>query len=108
MDAKSLSLRPLLDRIIVEEIEEEDVTAGGVFLPDAARDRPQRGLVLAVGPGGYAANGEQVPIPLVPGDVVVYNKYGGTEVRPSLIDDKVLILREGDILAVINEEAHDG
>jgi chaperonin GroES len=92
-----MNLQPLGDRLIVEVLEEEDTTASGIVLPDTARDKPQRGRVLAVGPGPRDEDGEYIPMDVAEGDEVIFSKYGGTEIK--LGADEVLILRESDILA---------
>ncbi|TEU12812.1 MAG: co-chaperone GroES [Anaerolineales bacterium] len=97
-----LNLRPLADRVIVEPIEEEEITAGGIVLPETAKEKPQRGTVLAVGPGKRDDQGKVIPVDVVVGDVVLYAKYGGTEVKLGT-DREVLVLRESDILAVVEE-----
>ena len=97
-----LNLRPLADRVIVEPIEEEEITAGGIVLPETAKEKPQRGTVLAVGPGKRDDQGKVIPVEVVVGDVVLYAKYGGTEVKLGT-DREVLVLRESDILAVVEE-----
>src|SRR5213592_1681328 len=91
-----MNLQPLGDRLIVEVLEEEEVTVGGIVLPDTAREKPQRGKVLAVGPGARDEKGERVPVDVAEGDEVIFSKYGGTEIR--LGSDEVLILREADVL----------
>ena len=91
-----MDLKPLGDRVIVEVLDEEDVTYSGIVLPDTAKEKPQRGRVLAVGPGRYE-DGKLVPLDVKEGDEVVFSKYGGTEVTVS--GDEYLILRESDILA---------
>lgn len=91
--------RPLDDRIVVEPSEAEAVTPGGIVLPDAAKERPQRGKVLAVGPGRLLDSGERCPIALSIGDVVLFAKYGGTDVEIEKRDLK--IMRESDVLAVV-------
>ena len=93
------SLKPLDDRVVVEQVEAEEMTAGGIVLPDAAKEKPQRGKVLAVGPGRLLDSGERCPVALVVGDEVLFGKYGGTEVEVEGKDVK--ILRESDILAKI-------
>lgn len=93
-------LRPLGDRIIVKPIEAEEVTTGGIVLPDTAKERPQQGEVIAVGPGKTLDNGTVCPIDVKPGDKVIYSKYGGTEVKVSGIE--YVILREDDILAIVD------
>ena len=94
-----MNLQPLGDRLIVEVLEEEEMTIGGIVLPDSAREKPQRGKVLAVGPGSRNDTGEFVPMDVVVGDEIVFSKYGGTEVKVGTED--VLILRESDVLAKI-------
>ena len=94
-----MNLQPLGDRLIVEVLEEEEVTVGGIVLPDTAREKPQRGKVLAVGPGARDEKGERVPIDVAEGDEVIFSKYGGTEVKVG--GEEYLILRESDILAKV-------
>jgi chaperonin GroES len=92
-----MDLQPLGDRLIVEVLEEEEMTISGIVLPDSAREKPQRGKVLAVGPGARNDNGDVVPMDVVVGDEIIFSKYGGTEVKVGLKD--LLILRESDVLA---------
>ena len=92
-----MDLQPLGDRLIVEVLEEEETTVSGIVLPDTAKEKPQRGKVLAVGPGSRDENGEYVKMDVEEGDEVIFSKYGGTEVK--LGTDEVLILRESDVLA---------
>jgi chaperonin GroES len=94
-----MDLQPLGDRIIVEALEEEATTASGIVLPDTAQEKPQRGRVLAVGPGGRDEDGEYIPMDVEVGDEVIYSKYGGTEVKVGA--DDLLILRESDVLAKV-------
>ncbi len=94
-----MNLKPLGDRLIVQAIEEEETTASGIVLPDTAKEKPQRGKVLAVGPGGRNDSGELVPMEVAVGDEIIYSKYGGTEIK--LGADDVLILRESDVLAKV-------
>jgi chaperonin GroES len=94
-----MNLQPLGDRLIVEILDEEETTVGGIVLPDTAKEKPQRGRVLAVGPGSRDDNGKFVPMDLAEGDEVVFSKYGGTEFR--IGTDDVLILRESDVLAKV-------
>ena len=94
-----MTLKPLGDRLIVKAVEEEETTASGIVLPDTAKEKPQRGRVLAVGPGGRNDKGEIVPMEVAVGDEIIYSKYGGTEIR--LGSDDYLILRESDILAKV-------
>jgi chaperonin GroES len=91
-----MNLQPLGDRVVVQSIEAEQVTASGLVLPDTAAEKPQRGKVLAVGAGRYE-DGKRVPLQVAEGDEVIYSKYGGTEVKVD--GEDLLILRESDILA---------
>jgi chaperonin GroES len=95
----SMDLQPLGDRLIVQVLEEEETTNSGIVLPDTAREKPQRGKVLAVGPGSRSDQGEIVPMDVVVGDEVIFSRYGGTEVKVALED--LLILRESDVLAKV-------
>lgn len=94
-----LNLRPLDDRVVVEPLEAEQVTAGGIVLPDSAKEKPQRGKVVAVGPGKLLDSGDRGKLSVVVGDQVIYGKYGGSEVEVDGVEYK--ILRENDILAKI-------
>ena len=94
-----MDVQPLGDRLIVEPLEEEETTVSGIVLPDTAKEKPQRGKVLAVGPGGRNDSGELVPMEVAVGDEIIYSKYGGTEIK--LGADDVLILRETDVLAKV-------
>jgi chaperonin GroES len=95
-----LSLKPLGDRIVVEPIEQEEVTAGGIVLPETAKEKPQQGKVLAVGPGARDDEGKRIAMDVKVGDKVLYAKYGGTEFK--LDSKKLLILRESDLLAIVD------
>src|SRR4029453_1419214 len=94
-----MDLQPLGDRLIVEVLEDEDTTESGIVLPDTAKEKPQRGRVLAVGPGGRDEDGKYVPIELAEGAEIVFSKYGGTEIKVGV--DEYLILRESDVLAKV-------
>jgi len=94
-----MDVQPLGDRLIVEPLEEEETTVSGIVLPDTAKEKPQRGKVLAVGPGGRNDSGELVPMEVAVGDEIIYSKYGGTEIKVGA--DDVLILRESDVLAKV-------
>ena len=94
-----MNLKPLGDRLIVEVLDEEDVTTSGIVLPDTAKEKPQRGKVLAVGPGPRDDNGKFIPMDVVEGDEVIFSKYGGTEIKVGT--DEYLILRESDVLAKV-------
>jgi chaperonin GroES len=94
-----MNLQPLGDRLIVEVLEEEETTVSGIVLPDTAKEKPQRGNILAVGPGSRNDKGELVPMDVAVGDEVIFSKYGGTEIKVGA--DDVLILRESDVLAKV-------
>ena len=95
-----MNLQPLADRLIVEVLDEDEETVSGIVLPDTAKEKPQRGRVLAVGPGARNNDsGERIPMDVAEGDEVVFSKYGGTEFRLGV--DEVLILRESDVLAKV-------
>jgi chaperonin GroES len=96
----SVSLQPLEDRIVVKPSEGEEMTASGLVIPDTAKEKPQEGEVLAVGPGRFE-DGNRVPLDVKVGDKVIYSKYGGTEVKVS--GDEVLILSARDVLAIVNK-----
>jgi chaperonin GroES len=96
-----MDLKPLGDRLIVEVLDEEEVLSSGIVLPDTAKEKPQRGRVLAVGPGALNDKGERVPLDLAEGDTIIFSKYGGTEIK--LGTDEYLILRESDVLAKVVE-----
>jgi len=94
----SISFKPLGSRLVVEPIEEEEVTSGGIVLPETAKEKPQKGTVLAIGPGDRNEKGERIPMDVKVGDKVLYAKYAGTEIKYE--GKKLLILRESDILAI--------
>ncbi|HHT27379.1 MAG TPA: co-chaperone GroES [Firmicutes bacterium] len=94
-----MTLKPLGDRVVVKALEQEERTAGGIVLPDTAKEKPQQGEVIAVGSGKMLDNGERVPLEVKPGDKIIYAKYGGTEVKVK--GEEYLILRDNDILAII-------
>lgn len=94
-----MSLRPLHDRIIVERLTEDEKTSGGIIIPDSAKEKPQRGKVVAVGKGKVAEDGKVRPIDLKAGDTVLFGKYAGTEIK--INNEDRLIMREDDVLAVI-------
>ena len=97
--SKDIKLRPLDDRVVVEPVEAEEVTAGGIVLPDTAREKPQRGTVLAIGPGKLLDSGERGVLSVSVGDEVIYGKYSGSDIEIEGRDVK--ILRESDILAKV-------
>ncbi len=94
-----MKLKPLGDRLIVQAIEEEETTQSGIVLPDTAKEKPQRGKVLAVGDGKIGEDNERVPLDVAEGDEVLYSKYGGTEIKVE--GDDLLVLRESDVLAKV-------
>jgi len=101
-----MNLQPLGDRLIVEILDEEETTVSGIVLPDTAKEKPQRGKVLAVGPGPRDEDGEYIKMDIEEGDEVIFSKYGGTEIKVGA--DDVLILRESDVLAkVVSPGAKD-
>jgi chaperonin GroES len=96
-----LKIRPLDDRVVVEPVEAEEMTAGGIVLPDTAKEKPQRGKVVAVGPGKLLDNGQRADMSVAVDDEVIYGKYGGTDIEVN--GEEVKILRESDILAKVIE-----
>ncbi len=94
------SIQPLADRVVVKPQPAEDKTASGLFIPDTAKEKPQRGTVVAVGPG-KVENGTKVDMSVSKGDTVLYGKYSGTEI--TMDDDDLLIMRESDILGIVND-----
>jgi chaperonin GroES len=92
-----MKLKPLGDRLIVQALEEEETTASGLVLPDTAKEKPQKGKVLAVGDGRVDDDGKRIPLDVSEGDEVLYSKYGGTEIKVE--GDELLVLRESDVLA---------
>jgi chaperonin GroES len=98
----SISLKPLGNRVVVEPLEQEEVTAGGIVLPETAKEKPQRGKVLSVGPGERDEDGDRIPLDVATGDTVLFAKYAGTEIKVD--GKKLLILRESDLLAIVETE----
>lgn len=97
----SVPFKPLGNRVVVEPIEEEDKTAAGIYLPEAAKEKPQRGTVLAVGPGEREESGKRIPMDVNEGDIVLFAKYAGNEIK--IDGKKVLIMRESDLLGIITK-----
>ena len=97
----AISLKPLGNRVIVEPSEAEEVTAGGIVLPDTAKEKPQKGTILAAGPGERDDDGDYIALDVKTGDVVLYAKYSGTEIKVD--GKKLLILRESDLLAIVEK-----
>jgi len=96
-----MKIRPLNDRLLVKRLEEETMTAGGIIIPDSAKEKPAEGEVVAVGPGKVADNGERVALQVKEGDMVLFSKYGGTDVK--LDGEDFLIMREDDILGIVEK-----
>ena len=94
-----MKLKPLSDRVVIEPLEADDRTSGGIYLPDTAKEKPQIGKIVAVGPGKISDAGEKIPMEVKAGDKVLYGKYSGTDVTVEGKD--YLIVREGDILAIM-------
>ncbi len=94
-----MNLRPLQDRIIVKRVEEETKTAGGLFIPETAKEKPQRGEIVAVGNGKKTEDGKVLPLDVKVGDIVLFGKYAGTEIKVD--GDEYLMMREDDLLAVV-------
>ena len=97
----SVSIKPLEDRIVIKQVEAEQVTSSGLVIPDTAKEKPQEGEVVAVGPGRIDDNGNRVPLDVAEGDVVIFSKYGGTEVKYE--GQEYLLLNARDILAVVTK-----
>lgn len=93
----AVKLDPLGDRVVVKPSTKEEVTKGGIVIPDTAKEKPQEGEVVAVGPGKMTEEGKRIPLDVKVGDIVIYAKYGGTEIKEG--DEELIILRESDILA---------
>lgn len=97
----AMTLKPLGNRVVVEPIEEEEITAGGIVLPETAKEKPQKGKVISTGPGDRDDDGKRIPMDVKDGDKVLFAKYAGTEIK--LEGKKLLIMRESDLLAIIEE-----
>ncbi len=98
----SITLKPLGNRVVIKPIEDEGKTAAGIFLPENAKEKPQKGTVLAVGPGERDDSGKRIPLDVTEGDTVLFAKYAGTEVK--IDGEKLLIMRESDLLAIVSGE----
>ena len=96
-----MKFRPLHDRVVVKRIEAEEKTAGGIIIPDTAKEKPQQGEIVSVGPGGRDETGKLIPIDVKPGDRVLFGKWSGTEVKLDGVE--FLIMKESDIMGVIDE-----
>jgi len=97
----SLKLKPLGNRVVIEPLEQEEITAGGIVLPETAKEKPQKGKVLSTGPGDRDEAGKRIPMDVKEGDTVLFAKYAGTEIKVD--GNKLLILRETDLLAIVVE-----
>ena len=95
----SMSLKPLGNRVVVEPEEQEEITAGGIVLPETAKEKPQKGTILSVGPGERDEDGKRIPMDVAPGNKVLFAKYAGTEIKVE--GQKLLILKESDLLAIV-------
>ncbi len=95
----SMSLKPLGNRVVIEPLEQDEITAGGIVLPETAKEKPQKGVVLSVGPGDRDEDGDRIPLDVKEGDTVLFAKYAGTEIKVD--GKKLLILRESDLLAIV-------
>jgi len=98
----ALTIKPLGDRVVVEPIEQEETTAGGIILPETAKEKPQKGTIVAAGPGARDEDGDRIALDVKVGDVVLYAKYAGTEFKVE--GKKLLILKESDLLGIIEGE----
>ena len=98
----SISLTPLGNRVVIEAIEEEEITSGGIVLPETAKEKPQKGNVLSIGPGDRSDSGDLIPMQVEVGNTVLFAKYAGTEIK--LEGKKLLIMRESDLLAIVDSE----
>jgi chaperonin GroES len=97
----SMSLKPLGNRVVIEPNEQEEITSGGIVLPETAKEKPQKGKVLSVGPGDRDEDGKRIPMDVKEGDTVLFAKYAGTEIKVE--GKKLLIMRESDLLAIVIE-----
>jgi len=95
----TMKFKPLGARVVVEPVEQEDKTASGIVIPETAKEKPQKGIVLSVGPGDRNEKGERIPMDIKVGDTILFAKYGGTEIKVE--SKKLLILRESDVLAIV-------
>lgn len=95
----TMKLKPLGNRVVVEPIEQDEVTAGGIVLPETAKEKPQKGTVLSVGPGERDEDGKYIPMDVKAGDTVLFAKYAGTEIK--IDSKKLLIMKENDLLAIV-------
>jgi chaperonin GroES len=99
--AGKVNIRPLSDRVVIKPLQAEERTKGGIYIPDTAKERPQQGEIVAVGPGRITEDGKKIPMEVKVGDRVLYGKYAGTEI--TVDGEEYLIMRESDILAIIGD-----
>ena len=97
----SMTLKPLGSRVVIEPVEQEEITAGGIVLPETAKEKPQKGTVLSVGPGDRDDDGKYIPLDVKEGDTVLFAKYAGTDIKVE--GTKLLIMKESDLLAIVEE-----
>ena len=97
----AINLKPLADRLVVKPLEQEEKTASGIILPETAKEKPQEGEVLAVGPGRVGDDNDRVPMDVKVGDIILFAKYAGTEIK--IQNEKYLILKESDVLAIVEK-----
>jgi len=98
----AISLKPLGSRVVIEPTEQEEITAGGIVLPETAKEKPQEGKVIAVGPGDRDEDGKRIPLDVAVGNKVLFAKYSGTEIK--IESKKLLIMRESDLLAIVEHK----
>lgn len=96
-----MKIKPLHDRVLVRRIEEDEKTAGGIIIPDTAKEKPMKGEVLAIGPGAKDDSGKTIPLDVKVGDVVIFSKWGGTEVK--LEGEELLIMKESDLIGIVED-----
>ncbi len=96
-----MNIKPLHDRVLVRRIEQEDKTAGGIIIPDTAKEKPMKGEILAVGPGAKDESGKVIPLDVKVGDIVIFTKWGGTEVK--IEGEELLILKESDLIGIVTD-----
>ena len=98
----AIKLKPLGSRVVVEPLEQEDVTSGGIFLPETAKEKPMKGTIVSVGPGDRDEDGKRLPMDVKAGDTVLFNKYAGTELK--IDGKKLLVMKESELLAIVDEK----
>lgn len=101
-----MKIKPLHDRVLIRRIEQDEKTAGGIIIPDSAKEKPVKGEVLAIGPGARDDSGKVVPLDVKVGDVVLFTKWGGTEIKVD--GEELLILKESDLIGIVEDDAKSG